>query len=57
METQPTQTSEVPLTFSEKCKLVIFLVVTLSIVGYIGICLRVLLTAQYNYPSDTPCEK
>ena len=57
METQPTQTSEVPLTFSEKCKLVIFLVVTLSIVGYIGICLRVLLTAQYNYPSDTSCEK
>ena len=57
METQQTQIPEDSLTSNEKCKLVTFLVVILCIVGYIGICLRVLLTAQYNYPPHTVCEK
>ena len=57
MDTQPTQAPEVPLSFCAKCELVIFLIITLSIVAYIGLCARILLTAQYNYPSDSPCEK
>ena len=57
METQPTQIPEDSLTSNERCKLVTFLVVILCIVGYIGVCLRVLLTAQFNYPPHTVCEK
>ena len=57
MDIQPTQTTENPISSCEKCKLVIFLIITLGIVAYLGLCARILFTAQYNYPTTYPCEK
>ena len=57
MDIQPTQTTENPISSTEKCKLIIFLIITLSIVAYLGLCVRILFTAQYNYPTTYPCEK
>ena len=57
MDNQPPQDPEVPISLFVKCKLVIFLILTLSIVAYIGLCARIFFTAQYNYPSESPCEK
>ena len=45
MEPQQGQLQENPLTFSEKCKLVTFVIVVLCIVAYVGVCLKTLLIA------------
>ena len=57
MEPQQRQIPENSLASSEKCKLVTFVVVILCIVGYVGVCLRVLLSAQFDYPPHTVCDK
>ena len=57
MDIQPTETTENPISSYEKCKLVIFLVITLGTVAYLGLCVRILFTSQYNYPTAYPCEK
>ena len=57
MDIQPTQTTENPISSTEKCKLIIFLIITLGIVAYLGLCVRILFTAQYTYPTTSACEK
>ena len=48
--------TEASTTFTENCKLGIFLTVCLSIVIYIGLCLRAVYTTPFYYPARS-CEK
>ena len=57
MEPQQGQIQENPLTFSEKCKLVTFVIVVLCIVAYVGVCLKTLLSVQFHYPPHTVCDQ
>ena len=56
MESEPEIQTEAPTTFTEKCKLGIFLTIYISIVIYIGLCLRAVYTTPFYYP-ERFCEK
>ena len=57
MEIQQETQRENSMTFNEKCKLAIFLFVFISIVCYIGICLRTIYSIRFHYPSQTDCDQ
>ena len=56
MESEREIQREAPFTFAEKCKLGIFLTICISIVIYIGLCLRAVYTMPFYYP-ETFCDK
>ena len=57
MEIEQETQIEDSMTFNQKCKLAIFLICCVSIVIYIGICLRTIYNIRFYYPSQTRCDQ
>ena len=57
MDSENIQTSENPISSTERCKLILFLIIILCIIAYLGLCARILVTAQYTYPPSYSCKE